>query len=349
VVGGAATPSGAGYWLVAADGGVFTYGDAAFHGSAGGLPLNAPVVGIVPTAGGGGYRLVAADGGLFAYGDAAFHGSAGGLPLVAPVVGAAATPSGGGYWMVARDGGVFSFGDAAFHGTPATPAPVVGLAAAPAGGYWVADADGGVHSFGPAPFSGSAAGACLDQPVAGIAADPDGVGYWLLTRPVPVPQPAPGASPLAALAQQSTDVAARLRLRQACQAGGGRVTLLTPVAGARRSQAFGPRIHPVFGVPQVHTGLDLAAPAGTAIRAPADGVVVDVALRVGYGWATMIDHGGRVATLLAHQSSVAVAPGQAVARGQVVGRVGSTGYATGPHLHLEVRVGGDPVDPAPWL
>jgi hypothetical protein len=86
-VGSAGPPLDAGYTLVAADGGVFAYGDASFHGSAGGTRLTAPVVGIAATPDGGGYWLVAADGGVFAYGDASFHGSAGGTRLTAPVVG----------------------------------------------------------------------------------------------------------------------------------------------------------------------------------------------------------------------------------------------------------------------
>ena len=116
LLGMAATPSGEGYWLVAGDGGIFSYGDAGFHGSTGGLSLVAPIVGMAATPSGGGYWLVAGDGGIFSYGDAGFHGSTGGLSLVAPIVGMAATPSGEGYWLVARDGGVFAFGDARFEG-----------------------------------------------------------------------------------------------------------------------------------------------------------------------------------------------------------------------------------------
>ncbi len=99
------------------DGGIFSFGDAAFLGSAGNLPLNRPVVGMAATRDGGGYWLVASDGGVFSYGDAGFQGSTGGLPLVAPVVGIAATTDGGGYWLVASDGGVFNFGDAGFFGS----------------------------------------------------------------------------------------------------------------------------------------------------------------------------------------------------------------------------------------
>jgi len=104
------TADGAGYWIVDSDGGVFTFGDAAFRGSMGGVRLVAPVVGMAATPGGGGYWLVAADGGVFAFGDAAFSGSMGGTPLVAAVVGMAADPNGRGYWLAAADGGVFAFG-----------------------------------------------------------------------------------------------------------------------------------------------------------------------------------------------------------------------------------------------
>ena len=82
----AATPDGRGYWLVASDGGIFTFGDAGFYGSTGGLTLNKPIVGMAATPDGRGYWLVASDGGIFSYGDAGFYGSAGGLDLTAPTV-----------------------------------------------------------------------------------------------------------------------------------------------------------------------------------------------------------------------------------------------------------------------
>ena len=112
-----ASLGGTGYWVVADDGGVFSYGGAHFYGSTGALHLNAPVVGMAATPDGGGYWLVAADGGIFSFGDARFHGSTGALHLNAPVVGMAATPDGGGYWLVAADGGIFTFGDARYEGS----------------------------------------------------------------------------------------------------------------------------------------------------------------------------------------------------------------------------------------
>ena len=121
VVGIAVTPDNGGYYLVAADGGVFTFGDARFQGSMGGTPLNKPVVGIAVDDPTSGYWLVAADGGLFTFG-APFLGSTGGIHLNAPVVGMAATDDDLGYRFVATDGGVFSFGTAPFLGSEgATP------------------------------------------------------------------------------------------------------------------------------------------------------------------------------------------------------------------------------------
>ncbi|HVW34854.1 MAG TPA: VCBS repeat-containing protein [Acidimicrobiia bacterium] len=108
-----------GYRLMASDGGVFAFGNAAFFGSTGAIRLNQPIVGGVPTSSDNGYWFVARDGGIFNYGDAKFFGSTGALSLAQPVVGMRATPSGRGYWFVARDGGIFNFGDAEFCGSTA--------------------------------------------------------------------------------------------------------------------------------------------------------------------------------------------------------------------------------------
>jgi parallel beta-helix repeat protein len=187
---------GSGYWLSAADGGVFNYGQAGFYGSTGGVKLNAPIVGLAPSPDQGGYWEVAKDGGVFNFGDAGFYGSTGGMKLNAPIVGMAATPygvaqppaspatTGKGYWLVASDGGVFSFGDAKFQGSTGgvkLVKPIVGMAAAPDGlGYWLVASDGGVFSFGSAKFEGSTGGMKLNAPIVGISATPDGHGYWLV-------------------------------------------------------------------------------------------------------------------------------------------------------------------------
>jgi hypothetical protein len=183
VVGMASTPDGGGYWEVASDGGVFSFGDAAFYGSMGGSHLNRPIVGIASTSTGRGYWEVASDGGIFSFGDAAFRGSTGSIALNRPIVGMAATPAGGGYWLVASDGGVFSFGDAAFHGSTGNirlNRPVVGMASSPSGnGYWLVATDGGIFSFGDATFLGSMGSHPLNRPIVGMASNHRG-GYWMV-------------------------------------------------------------------------------------------------------------------------------------------------------------------------
>jgi hypothetical protein len=173
-----------GYWTVASDGGIFSFGQMGFYGSMGGTALNRPVVGMASTPSSQGYWLVASDGGIFAFGDAGFHGSTGAITLNKPVVGMAATPDGGGYWLVASDGGIFAFGDAGFYGSMGAITlnkPVVGMAATPdGGGYWLVASDGGIFAFGDAGFHGSTGGMRLNQPVVGMAATPDGGGYWLV-------------------------------------------------------------------------------------------------------------------------------------------------------------------------
>ncbi|HEY3238670.1 MAG TPA: superoxide dismutase family protein [Acidimicrobiia bacterium] len=163
-----------GYWLAAADGGVFNFGDAPYLGSAAGAKLNKPVVGMAATASGDGYWLVASDGGVFNFGDATFQGSTGGVKLNQAVVGMAGTPSGAGYWLVAGDGGVFAFGDAVPHGSLGATklnSPIVGMAATPTGaGYWLFAADGGVFTFGDAGFAGSAGSTRLNRPIVGASA-----------------------------------------------------------------------------------------------------------------------------------------------------------------------------------
>jgi SpoIID/LytB domain protein len=179
-------PSGglSGYWVVAADGGIFSFGDARFYGSTGGMRLNSPILGLTATPAGTGYWLVAADGGIFTFGDAAFFGSTGALRLNKPVVGMAATPTGRGYWLVASDGGIFSFGDAGFFGSTGAlrlNKPVVGMAPSPTGqGYWLVASDGGIFAFGDARFYGSTGAMKLNKPVVGLAPMPTGQGYWLL-------------------------------------------------------------------------------------------------------------------------------------------------------------------------
>jgi murein DD-endopeptidase MepM/ murein hydrolase activator NlpD len=158
-------------------------------------------------------------------------------------------------------------------------------------------------------------------------------------------------SQIAALQRQSDALAAMLRSRQAGQGlvPSGHGVLAVPIPGAPITSGFGPRTHPIYGDVRMHTGIDFGAGYGTPIRAAGDGVVVSAGPLGGYGNATVIDHGNGLATLYAHQSDMAVVPGQRVSRGQVIGYVGSTGFSTGPHLHFEVRVRGTPVDPMQYL
>ena len=180
----AATASGtSGYWVAGIDGGVFNYGLAPFHGSAGAVPLNSPIVGFVPTPSMQGYWMVAGDGGIFAFGDAGFLGSMGGQQLNRPIAAMAATPTGRGYWLVASDGGVFAFGDAGFFGSMAgerLTKPIVDFARTPSGaGYWMTTSDGQVYGFGDAPYFGSVGAVDLSKRIQALAPTPSGKGYWL--------------------------------------------------------------------------------------------------------------------------------------------------------------------------
>lgn len=130
--------------------------------------------------------------------------------------------------------------------------------------------------------------------------------------------------------------------------GSGGGSLGWPVAGPVVS-SFGWRIHPILGYRKFHTGIDIAAGYGAAIHAAGSGRVIYATWMGGYGNVIIIDHGNGLSTLYAHQSSLAVGVGASVRRGQTIGAVGSTGFSTGPHLHFEVRVNGNPVDPMGYL
>lgn len=112
---------------------------------------------------------------------------------------------------------------------------------------------------------------------------------------------------------------------------------------------FGPRRHPIFGVRSMHSGIDLAAPYGTPIKASEGGVVIYSGWYGGYGKVVILDHAKGFSTLYAHLSSTKVSVGARVKQGEVVGFEGSTGYATGPHLHFEVREQGKPKNPVIYL
>lgn len=137
---------------------------------------------------------------------------------------------------------------------------------------------------------------------------------------------------------------ANSRWRAAAPGPGG---LLWPTDG-RAGSGYGYRTHPIFGTRRMHTGVDVSGPTGQPIIAAAEGLVVSAGWRGGYGMAVVIDHGGGLATLYAHQSRLLVSQGQVVGAGQHIGDIGSTGQSTGPHLHFEIRQDGVPQDPMAW-
>ncbi len=122
-----------------------------------------------------------------------------------------------------------------------------------------------------------------------------------------------------------------------------------PLEGARLSSDFGMRMHPVIGGRRQHKGVDLASPSGTPVFATADGIVGRAERFSSYGNYVQIEHGAALETRYAHLSHIAVTQGQRVRKGDVIGLVGSTGRSTGPHLHYEVRVAGEAVNPIPYM
>jgi murein DD-endopeptidase MepM/ murein hydrolase activator NlpD len=171
------------------------------------------------------------------------------------------------------------------------------------------------------------------------------------------------------LQDESNRIAAELRriadaerARQRKRGGGGPRTTPVPSGGGYfqqpvngwKSSDFGMRYDPYFHVWQLHAGTDFAAPTGAPIFAAASGRVVRAGWNGGYGNYTCIYHGqlangSGIATCYAHQSSIGVSVGEQVSRGEVIGRVGTTGASTGAHLHFEVRIDGTPVNPLGYL
>jgi glucose/arabinose dehydrogenase len=183
VVSMAATRTGRGYWLAAADGGVFTFGDARFFGSAGNLRLAAPVVGMAARPQNDGYWLLGRDGGVFNYGGAPFFGSA--AHTGRTFVDLAPTPRGHGYWLTDNTGTVNAFGTArslpSLRALGVVKSNIVAIASTATGrGYWLVAADGGVFALGDARFFGSLGGRRLNAPIVDVVPTPDGRGYWLM-------------------------------------------------------------------------------------------------------------------------------------------------------------------------
>ncbi len=154
------------------------------------------------------------------------------------------------------------------------------------------------------------------------------------------------ASEIDSLTQVSAALGAQIRAAQAGSDGPtatpSSAGLIWPVSGPITSP-FGWR----WG--RMHTGIDIGVPTGTPIHAAAAGKVIYCGWESGYGNLVVLDNGGNLATAYAHQSAIAVTCGQDVSQGDVIGYVGCTGHCTGPHLHFEVRINGDPVDPLGYL
>jgi murein DD-endopeptidase MepM/ murein hydrolase activator NlpD len=158
------------------------------------------------------------------------------------------------------------------------------------------------------------------------------------------------ASEIDALQEVSVDLGNKIRAAQARSSGSGGTAGVASGSGALAWPVSGPITSP-FGWRwgRMHQGIDIGVPYGTPIHAAAAGTVIYCGWEEGYGNLVVLDHGGNLATAYAHQSSIAVACGQQVAQGDVIGYVGCTGHCTGPHLHFEVRINGNPVDPLGYL
>ncbi len=138
-------------------------------------------------------------------------------------------------------------------------------------------------------------------------------------------------------------------LVEAQQVGGNAPSILLFPTQGRITSSFGYRLHPILGYERLHAGVDISAPSGTEIFAAGSGKVIGAGVAGGYGNRILIDHGGGLATLYAHQSRMVVSVGESVVAGDLIGYVGSTGLSTGPHLHFETRENGTPVDPLNYI
>lgn len=129
---------------------------------------------------------------------------------------------------------------------------------------------------------------------------------------------------------------------------GGKIGWPVP-SSTRITSPYGYRIHPILKTKKLHTGIDVGATTGSAVLAGNDGTVIFSGYYGGYGYTVIIDHGGQISTLYAHNSKLLVSVGDKVKRGQNISKIGSTGLSTGPHLHFEVRVNGQHTNPMNYL
>jgi murein DD-endopeptidase MepM/ murein hydrolase activator NlpD len=158
--------------------------------------------------------------------------------------------------------------------------------------------------------------------------------------------------------QSSNDIAKKIReiqaklnknkTKPAQKYTGGQFNWPMP-SSSRITSPFGYRVHPVLHVKKLHTGIDISCSSGSTVQAAAKGTVVFAGWFGAYGNTVLIEHGSSITTLYGHLSSISVKEGESVSKGDNIAKSGNTGLSTGPHLHFEVRVKGDPVSPMPYL
>jgi murein DD-endopeptidase MepM/ murein hydrolase activator NlpD len=149
---------------------------------------------------------------------------------------------------------------------------------------------------------------------------------------------------------ESARIAAMLKGGSSKGSGRYAGSMAWPCPGHTRvSSQFGMRYHPILHYNRMHTGVDISAPSGANLVAVGAGVVVSAGVSGGYGNCVMIDHGDGLVSVYAHMSRISVKKGQRLGTGQSIGAVGSTGLSTGPHLHFEIRVNGNPVNPLNYI
>lgn len=152
-----------------------------------------------------------------------------------------------------------------------------------------------------------------------------------------------------ALNAEANRIKEEIRRLQGDQAYAGGTFAWPSASSTRVTSEFGMRFHPILKVNKLHTGIDIGASAGTKVLAANSGTVIKAGWNNSYGNLVMIDHGGGIVTLYAHNSKLLVSTGDVVSRGQDIALVGSTGRSTGPHIHFEVRVNGEYQNPRNWL
>ena len=155
------------------------------------------------------------------------------------------------------------------------------------------------------------------------------------------------------LERNSRELEQMIRRIQGAGVGGGRVgtgVYTWPTPGySNITSPYGMRLHPILKERRLHTGVDISAPGGANIVAADDGTVIFVGWNGAYGQTIIVYHGNGKSTLYAHMSAFIAGNGASVNKGEAIGKVGSTGWSTGPHLHFEVRINGSPTDPMAYL